>query len=499
MQLSALIDGLLLKQVIGGRTDIEVTGIKTDSRSVMPGDLFICLEGLLDDGHRFAVDAVTRGAAALIVQKDLSEWPPGTTTVKVPDSRRAMALLANRFYYHPSQDLRLVGVTGTNGKTTTTHLIEKILTDAGKRAGLIGTLYMKLGDHYEKTINTTPEAIELQRFLRYFLDNGAEYGIMEVSSHALAMGRVRGCHFNTAIFTNLSHDHLDYHQTMEAYAFTKANLFSQLGHSYAAPNFAVLNADDSTSEFISGHTSAQVVTYGISNPAAVRATKLRFGREGISFIAETFRGAFPVYLSQHGIFNVYNALAAITAALLEDISVTQIQASLEAFRGVNGRFQYIREGQDYSVIVDYAHNPDGLENVLKTARELTLGRLICVVGCEGDRDRAKRPIMARIAAQYSDNVILTSDNPRSEAPEIIIQEMVEGLEKASDPERIIKIVDRRKAIENALNDHLTSQDCILIVGKGHEQVQIWNNRSIPFDDVQVATDLIRNQIAPLQM
>jgi UDP-N-acetylmuramoyl-L-alanyl-D-glutamate--2,6-diaminopimelate ligase len=488
MNISFLTRNILIKQTIGN-PHIKIKKIRIDSREVKPGDLFVCLSGTLSDGHEFIKEAVTNGAVAILLEKDIHQSYPNITIIKVSDSRKALAIMANRFYGQASKQLRLIGVTGTNGKTTTTHLIEKILNDYDKKAGLIGTLTMRVGNHTEKAVNTTPESIELHRFLNEMVDRNAQYGVMEVSSHALKMGRVRGCDFKTAIFTNLTHDHLDYHHSMDHYLEDKSLLFSQLGNTYEDdPKAAIFNSDDPSSEKIAGKTTAQVITYGINNPADVRAEEIHINSKGTFIRVNTFKGNISIQLKIYGIFNVYNVLAAIAACLLEDIPLTHIKKSLEAFEGLPGRFQQVNVGQSYSVIVDYAHNPDGLENVLKTARELTKGRVYCVFGCEGDKDKKKRPIMAQIATTYSDKAILTSDNPRSENPEKIIHEMAVGID-VSQLDRCFTITNRKEAIQKAIS-LAKANDCIVIAGKGHEMYQIVNDTLIPFNDIHVVTKII---------
>jgi UDP-N-acetylmuramoyl-L-alanyl-D-glutamate--2,6-diaminopimelate ligase len=493
MRLKDLFSRVLIKRFVGDEF-VEIKGLQTDSRKVQPGDLFVCVQGLTVDGHRFAQDAVANGAVAVVLEKDV-ELPESVTKVFVTDSRRVMAIVADAFYGQPTLSLGLIGVTGTNGKTTITNLVEKILSDRGKKTGLIGTIHMRCGEYTEKTPNTTPEAVELQRYFRRMLDLGAQYAVIEVSSHALEQGRVRGCNFRTVIFTNLTHDHLDFHKTMESYRDAKGLLFEQLGNTYedSRPKAAVLNADDEASAYYAKRTAAQVVTYGIHNEADVRAREIVLRPDGCSFVAETFAGNVALDLRMTGIFNVYNALAALAACLLEGLPLEEIKESLEAFEGVRGRFEPVYSGQNFSVIIDYAHNPDGLKNVLKTAKDFTKGRLICVVGCEGDRDREKRGVMATIAAEYADLAVLTSDNTRSEDPEAIVHEMYLGLVKNKVPEdRYVLIVDRRDAIQHALH-HAREDDCIIIAGKGHETVQIVkDNQAIPFDDREVALEIMRS-------
>lgn len=487
MKLRHLLDRLLIKRTQGDDT-IEITNIEIDSRKVSEGNLFICLSGKWKDGHRFIQEAVHNGAAAILIEKDV-KIPANITAVRVPDTRRAMAVLSDYFYGQPSRRLKLIGVTGTNGKTTATHLIEKILNDYGKKTGLIGTLYMKIGDYSEKNPNTTPDSLYLQRFLKKIAESHAEYAVLEVSSHALDMGRVRGCHFHTAVFTNLTHDHLDYHQTMGHYSDAKSLLFSQLGNSYHdSAQYAVLNADDSASNDFARKTSAQIVTYGIENQADIYVKYLDMKADGTDLIVDTFKGSISLRLKLIGKFNVYNVLAAISVCLAENVPLDEIKQSLEAFSGVAGRFEPVFLGQDFTVIVDFAHNPDGLKNVLQTAKEMTKGKLYCVCGCEGDKDRKKRPKMARLAVAYADLAIFTSDNCRSEEPEDIINEMIDGLrsEQFSDS-RYVPIVNRKDAISYAIA-RAEPNDCILIAGRGHETHMIVKDQAIPFDDKEVVIE-----------
>jgi UDP-N-acetylmuramoyl-L-alanyl-D-glutamate--2,6-diaminopimelate ligase len=477
----------LLPVSVMGEDSLEITGLTADSRKVKPGNLFICLPGFTVDGHAYAAKAVEQGAVAVLAEKDV-DVP--ATVVRVPDTRRAMAMLADRFYGSPTRDLKLIGVTGTNGKTTTTHLIDKILRDQQKRTGLIGTIHMRIGDVYEELKNTTPDALELQQSFRRMRDIGTEYAIIEVSSHALELGRVRGCDVHTAVFTNLTQDHLDYHKTMENYRFAKSLLFSQLGNSYD-PNrlkTAVLNADDDASHLYATVTPARVITYGIDRPADVRAEEIEITSRGTSFTVHSFAGSARLNLQLMGKFNVYNALAAIAVTLAEGVPLDDIKTSLEEIPGVSGRFESVYAGQPFTVLVDYSHTPDSLENALVTVKEFAKGRIFCVVGCGGDRDRTKRPIMAQIATKYADVTVLTSDNPRSEDPQAIIDDMLAGLTDVP-PERYTSLVDRREAIRFAVS-HAEENDVILIAGKGHETYQIINGQVLPFDDREVAREAI---------
>lgn len=494
MQVCELIQPLLLHKATGDLTT-QITGIQLDSRQVLPGDLFIALRGTKVDAHRFVKQAVAGGAAAVMVEEsvDLPEVP----VIQVPDTRRAMAVVAAKFYGYPTKELKLIGVTGTNGKTTTTYLIEQLLQDKGASTGVIGTIQTKIKGKTLPTRNTTPEAVELQKTFRMMQDEGCEYSVIEVSSHALDMGRTRGCQFHIGVFTNLTQDHLDYHGTMEKYREAKSLLFSQLGNAYAGElqsnPLAIFNADDEASNYFMKRTAAQVLTYGIDQPADVRAENIQFSASGTSFILKTFRGEVPVQIKLAGKFNVYNVLAAVSVALVEGMDLHQIRSSLAEIKGVAGRFESVDLGQSFSVLVDYAHTPDSLENVLTTIREFARGRVICLVGCGGDRDRSKRPIMADIAVKYSDHAIFTSDNPRTEDPMAILEDMLTGV-KSCRQERYTVIGDRSQAIHEAVKQ-AEPEDVILIAGKGHETYQEINGVRHHFDDREAARDAIASRLA----
>lgn len=490
--LRELIRPLILAKVTGLDQDVEIHGLQTDSRYVRPGDLFIALRGFSVDGHDYVEEAVGKGAAAVLVEEPMEVDVP---CVLVPDSRRAMAVIANAFYHAPTQRLKLIGVTGTNGKTTTVHLIQKILSDHGKPTGTIGTISMRIADREYPVRNTTPDAVELQQGFHMMCEAGLSHAAIEVSSHALDLGRTRGCLFHIAVFTNLSQDHLDYHKTMEQYREAKGLLFSQLGNHYpthgSSGQVAVLNADDEASAYFSRITPAQVVTYGIEKEADVRAENVNVTSEGTSFMLRTFRGSIAIQLQMVGKFSVYNALAAATVALLEGISLEDIAKSLESVKGVPGRFERVDQGAPCTVLVDYAHTPDSLKNVLLTIRQFAQGEVYCVVGCGGDRDRAKRPIMARIAALHSDTAVFTSDNPRSENPEAIVDDMMAGLEGVSSG-KIKRIVDRREAIHYAIQQAKPG-DVVLIAGKGHETYQEICGVRYDFDDREVAREALKEK------
>jgi UDP-N-acetylmuramoyl-L-alanyl-D-glutamate--2,6-diaminopimelate ligase len=491
MKLSELVDVLHVKEQLQ-LEDVEITGIETDSRNVKQGDLFIALRGFTVDGHEYVHTAVEKGAAALVVEEPVDVQVP---TIIVPDTRRAMGFLANHFYQFPSQQLKLIGITGTNGKTTTSHLIEQILKSVGRETGIIGTIGVKIKDQVIPVRNTTPDVVELQKNLRLMVEEGAAYTVMEVSSHALHLGRTRGTHYHIAVFTNLTQDHLDYHETMDKYREAKGLLFSQLGNDYTSSlvntQVAVLNKDDAASAYFASITPAQVVTYGIQESADVYATNISHGVNGVSFDLNTYQGNTSISLPLFGTFNVYNSLAAVAVALVEGIPLASIKEALEKLEGVDGRFEAVQAGQDFTVLVDYAHTPDSLQNVLTTAKSFARGKVICVVGCGGDRDRGKRPLMAQIATEVSDFAVITSDNPRTEEPQTIIADMVEGI--GTLVSTYTTIVDRKSAIEHALK-LAKSGDVVLIAGKGHETYQEINGVRYPFDDRKIAYEAIKGEL-----
>ncbi len=490
MQLKQLTELLLLSR-ISGDPNTEFTGVETDSRKVRVGDLFICISGHRTDGHAYAAQAEQRGAVAFVAEKPLSTTLP---VLLVPDSRFAMALIATAFYHNPSQEMKVIGITGTNGKTSTTYILEKILRDQQFRTGLMGTIAMKIGEQEYEVLNTTQEALAIQKYFRRMRDVDTEYCVMEVSSHALEQGRVRGCRFRTAVFTNLSQDHLDYHLTMANYKAAKGLLFSRMGNTFdpGFSQFAVLNADDSASELYRQQTSAQVITYGIDQPADVAASDIRISAQGTAFRMRTFAGELDLQLKLIGKFSVYNVLAASAAALAEGVPLSGIRSSLQAMDGISGRFEAIYEGQPFLVIVDYAHTPDSLENVLTTIREFAEGRVITLFGCGGDRDRSKRPLMGKIAGHYSDYCIVTSDNPRTEDPEAILRDIEPGVREAGlEQERYVLLADRKAAIQKAVA-LASPQDVVLIAGKGHETYQEIGETRYDFDDRLVAKKAIRS-------
>ncbi len=476
MRLQELISGFPGARLLGDG-DVEVTGLATDSRGLKPGEVFFALRGEQTDGHRFVMDAFEKGAAAAVVEEAVEV---AEAAVQVPSVRRALAVFAERFYGVPCGSLRMVGVTGTNGKTTTAYLIHAILEAAGWQPGLIGTVEHHLGARRLPSSNSTPEAHDLQRMFWEMVGAGCRSAVMEVSSHGLALGRVYGIGFETAVFTNITRDHLDFHPSSEAYLAAKALLFDNLDSNAQA----VVNIDDPAVETLLAQCPAHVMGYGASEGAAVRILEGRTTWRGTALSLETPVGRLDLSLALKGRFNLWNAAAAVAVGLAMGVAPDVIVEAVREVR-VPGRFEEVDQGQAFGVIVDYAHTPDGLENVLQAARALTEGRLICVFGCGGDRDRGKRPEMGRVSAQRADLTVVTSDNPRTEAPEAIIQEILPGL--GSAPYRIEP--DRRRAIEAAIR-LAGPEDLVMIAGKGHEDYQDIGREKIPFDDREVAREVL---------
>lgn len=482
---------LLSNAQITGELDVHINNIVHDSRKVAPGGLFVCLQGATVDGHNYIEQAIKSGAAALLVEKEVPY--KGVPIIKVGDTRQAMQVIVPYFFDFPGKKLRMIGVTGTNGKTTTTHIIRKILMHAGYKVGLIGTIHSLIGEEVLPAKNTTPDVVDLQAVLAQMVDRGMEYVVMEVSSHALELNRIVGCEFDVGVYSNITRDHLDFHKTFENYIKAKAKLFQNLsdGDNQKTHKSAVINVDDEAAKAMIAAANCPVITYAVKDSAQLEAKNIDIKAKGMSFVIQSPQGELSLDLKVTGIFNVYNILAAVGAAIAEKVPLQVIKEALEDFKCVPGRFELVEEGQSFSVIVDYAHTPDGLENILKTAQEFAKGKIIVVFGCGGDRDRTKRPIMGRIAAQYADVVIATSDNPRSEDPEAILTEIEVGIKEAlQSQQQYAKISDRKEAIHYALKT-AQDDDIILIAGKGHETYQILKNKTIDFDDRAVVRELIR--------
>jgi UDP-N-acetylmuramoyl-L-alanyl-D-glutamate--2,6-diaminopimelate ligase len=469
-----------LDQVIRGvepaEASTEITDLAYDNRAVAPGTLFFCVPGFTRDGHDFAADAVARGAVALVVERHVDVEAP---QIRVPDVRAAMAPAAARFYGDPTADLDVVGVTGTNGKTTTAFLVRALLEADRRPTGLLGTVKSVIGGVEHEVQRTTPEAIDLQRTFRTMLDGGDRAVAMEVSSHALELRRVDAIHFAVAIFTNLTQDHLDFHPTMEDYFAAKRRLFT------AEPRAAVVNVDDDYGARLAAELE-EPVTFGLDRPATYSATEVVTDLHGSRFTVVGPETTMEVSSPLRGRFNIYNVLAAYAAARVLGVPAATAAAAIETAGQVPGRFETVDEGQPFAVLVDYAHTPDSLENVLGAARVLTAHHLHVVFGCGGDRDRGKRPLMGEIARRLADRVIVTSDNPRSEDPEAIIREILLG---AGD--EVSWNVDRRGAIGEAIAG-AGAGDVVVIAGKGHEQGQEFaEGQKIPFDDVAVAREVLK--------
>ena len=472
--------------------DVEIGALAYRSESVTEGTLFICVPGFTADGHDFAPDAVRRGAAALVCQRPLGLDVPN---VVVDDVRAAMASLASAFYGHPTRELRVVGITGTNGKTTTAFLVRHLLERAGVQTGLLGTIWSIVGGRQDDVVRTTPEAIDLQRTFREMLDAGDAACVIEVSSHALELHRADAIAFDSAVFTNLTQDHLDFHGSLEDYFGAKRRLF--VPQATTPPRVPVVNLDDPWGARIAqelaemGHSD--LVTFGSADEADLRARDVRSSAAGASFTCVKGDAEVAVRLPLPGRFNVSNALGALGAAGALGVGLADAAASLASAPSVPGRLEPVQEGQRFSVLVDYAHTPDSLENVLAATRELLgqagAGRLVCVFGAGGDRDREKRPLMGEAARRLADHVVVTSDNPRSEDPDAIIAAIVEGAKAAEQGAAHSKLEvesDRRAAIERALT-LAGDGDIVLIAGKGHEQGQEFEHgRKVPFDDREVA-------------
>ena len=469
---------MTLRELMGnGAPEVEISSLAYSSQSVTPGALFFCVPGFRADGHDFAPTAVERGAVALVCQRPLGL---GVPEVLVPDVRAAMGPAAARFYGDPTAELDVVGITGTNGKTTTAFLVRHLLEAGGRSCGLLGTVKRVVGGVEEEVERTTPEAIDLQATFRRMIDGGDRACAMEVSSHALELGRVGGIRFACRVFTNLTQDHLDFHVTMDAYFEAKRRLFRESG-------IAVVNLDDEYGRRIAGEI--ECVTFAVDHEADYRARDVEFDLMGSRFTCQTPAGTLELESPLPGVFNVENVLAAVAVARSLDVPGARIEQALPEFGRVPGRFEPVNEGQEFGVLVDYAHTPDSLENVLRAAREVTRGRLHLVFGAGGDRDRGKRPLMGAAARRLADRVLVTSDNPRNEAPETIIDQVMEGAGPDAGRE-----VDRRRAIARAV-ETAEGGDVVVIAGKGHEQGQEFENgRKEPFDDVAVARDALRARL-----
>ena len=456
--------------------ETEIADIRYDSRAVGPGDLFVAVEGFQSDGHRFIGKAAAAGAAAVLCQRVPEEDVP---YIQTPDSRLALALVSAARFGYPSREIRMIGVTGTNGKTTSTMLIKHLLeTCLGARVGLIGTIANYIGDEEIHTERTTPESYDLQKLLRQMADAGCSYGVMEVSSHALALDRVAGIQFRAGLFTNLTQDHLDFHKTMEEYAAAKARLFSVCDR-------AAIRTDDPWAGFMTERASCPVLSYGVSGGEELHGEEIEYSASGVAFTAVYEGRRVPVRLGIPGRFSVENALTALAAGILAGIPLEEAAAALGTASGVKGRVEVVPVKGDYTVVIDYAHTPDALEKVLQAMKPVARGRLVVLFGCGGDRDGTKRPVMGRAAAENADFSIVTSDNPRSESPEDIIRDILAGMPEDA-PKKVIP--DRREAIAWAVEHHEPG-DLIVLAGKGHETYQEINGVRRHMDEREIVAEL----------
>ncbi len=500
MQLRHLLPKVSARQVRGS-TDLPVASVCYDSRRAGPGAVFVALRGERADGHEFVPQALARGAAALVVERS-DVVPPGApvTVVEVSDTRRALADLAAAFFQQPSHRLKVAGITGTNGKTTTAFLLRHILERSRLPCGLIGTVRYELGAGVVRpSARTTPESLEVQGMLAEMRDAGCRAAVMEVSSHALAQDRVRHVAFDAAVWTNLTQDHLDFHRDMAAYFEAKARLFLELLPASAVGKkrpTAVVNGDDRHGAQLLARLPKEipVLTYGVGANASFRASNFKTEFAGSSYQLDAQERSFLVRLPLIGKFNIYNSLAALTAAAAMGVSVREAVQALATAPAVPGRLEPVPVKRNYQIFVDYAHTPDALENVLHTLRELRPRRLVTVFGCGGDRDRAKRPLMGRAAETLSDYAIVTSDNPRREDPAAIVRDVVAGFTPGAGRHEVV--LDRREAIARAV-ELAGPRDIVLIAGKGHEDYQEFADRTVPFDDVQVARQAVESR--PVEM
>ena len=462
--------------------DTEISGVSYDSRRTEPGDLFVAVKGFSSDGHRFIPAAMGKGAAAVLCEDIPAD---GTPYVQIRDCRLGLALASRRFFGEPAQEMTLIGVTGTSGKTSSSYLIKHLLESGlGAKVGLIGTNGHMIGNEFLPSEFTTPESYELQKLFRRMADSGCTHVVMEVSSHSLALERVAGVHFDVALYTNLSQDHLDFHHTMEEYAAAKKKIFSMC-------SAACVNADDPWADFMTEGADCPILSYGIErDDAELRAEKVELSAEGVRFEACFAEESAPTSLAIPGLFSVHNALGVMSVGLVLGLSLEDCASAMRDAKGVKGRLESVPTDGDYSIIIDYSHKPDALENVLKTLRPVTRGRLIVLFGCGGDRDRLKRPIMGAIAAENADLCIVTSDNPRTEEPDAIIDEILEGMRGKSTP--VLRICDRCEAIRTAI-DKARAGDVILLAGKGHEDYQIVGHEKHHMDEREIVAEYLETR------
>lgn len=481
MHFTSLFQDIPATEIVGNK-EISVSGISYDSRKVKPGDVFVCIVGFETDGHKYIGAALQNGASVIVAQNgaEIPEIPETVTVVYTDDTRIALAGLGAAFYGHPERDLKIIGVTGTNGKTTVTTLVKSVLEFEGKTVGLIGTNKNMIGARELPTERTTPESLELFELFSEMRAEGVEYVIMEVSSHSLELSRVHGITFTVGAFTNLTQDHLDFHKTMENYFLAKQKLFS-------VSEVGVVNVDDESGKRILDEAKCPVKSYAIEGGADFSASNIRISARGVVFELTYEKKKYTVRLGIPGKFSVYNALTALGVLVGAGVDISRAIEGLTFAQGVMGRCETVYTGTDYTVIIDYAHTPDGLENIVSTVKEFAEGRVVTLFGCGGDRDKTKRPQMGEIAARLSDFVIVTSDNPRTEVPAEIIKDIMVGVLKTSC--EYVVIENRREAIKYALQNAKTG-DCIILAGKGHETYQIIGKEKHHFDEREVVKEAL---------
>ncbi|MBR2452801.1 MAG: UDP-N-acetylmuramoyl-L-alanyl-D-glutamate--2,6-diaminopimelate ligase [Clostridia bacterium] len=461
-----------------GNIDVKISGVAFNSQEVKPGYVFVCIKGFKTDGHDYAEDALEKGAVAIVAEKPLPDT--AATTVVVKDTRYALSCIAAAFYDHPYRKFRLIGVTGTNGKTTTTYLVKSILESCGETVGLIGTNQNMIGNQIIPSHHTTPDSLELMQLFDRMANEGVNTVVMEVSSHSLALDRVACCEFDVGAFTNVTQDHLDFHGTMENYTNAKAQLFKKC-------RTGVFNLDDDACEILRENATCEVLTYSTKKDCDLKAEDIEYRATGVEFDLVSGEARERVSLSIPGGFSVYNALTAATCCVAVGLSLEEISNGLRTAKGVKGRIEVVETNTDYTVIIDYAHTPDGLYNILSAIRGFAKGRIVTLFGCGGDRDKTKRPQMGKIAGEMSDFCIVTSDNPRSEEPKAIIEDILVGLKETDC--RYAVVENRFEAIEFAI-DNAKPDDIILLAGKGHEPYQILKDRTIVFDEREIVLKLI---------
>ncbi len=462
--------------------DLEITGISYDSRQTQKGDLFVAVKGFETDGHRYIPKAMEKGAAAVLCEDSPAE---GTPYVKISDCRYGLAIVSRDFFGNPASEMKIIGYTGTSGKTTSTHLLKHVLeSQCGTKIGLIGTNGNMIGNELLHTEHTTPESYELQKLFRQMADAGCTHVVMEVSSHSLTLERVAGITFDVAVYTNLSQDHLDLHGTMEEYAAAKKKLFAQC-------KTACMNADDAWTPFLASGESCPILYFSTqNNDADLIAKDIRYTAKGVRFAAIRGNSLTLTRLEIPGLFSVYNALSVMAAGIALGLSMDQCAEGLSTAAGVKGRMEAVPTDGDYHIIIDYSHKPDALEKALKSLRPVTKGRLVVLFGCGGDRDRGKRPVMGEVAAKQADFVIVTSDNPRTEKPMDIIQEILPGLKKGRASSKVI--CDRKAAIRWAI-DNAGPGDVILLAGKGHEDYQVIGHQKIHMDEREIVAEYLKER------